>query len=135
MFFGHSLISNVWFLSFKHFLSVRITQKHLICFRKRGKTWSNSSLGRIKFRSSVYSLQRLSFFEGHLPLKIIFFQWLSSIKGCLSSKVVFNQWSTCQQRSSYHQRLSSINCRTTNVIFNWRLSSINGRLPLKVGFH
>ena len=64
-------------------------------------------------------------FQGCLPSKAVFHQWLTSIKwssstkGHLSSKVVF------------HQRSSSI----FKVIFHQKLSFIRGCLPSKVVFH
>ena len=104
---------------------------------------SNFSLVNLKFRSSVFSTQRLSFFGGHLPLKIIFFWWMSSIDRRLPSKVVLHQrlylFKSCLQsivhcnkRSSHHQRLSSINgCPPSNFIFKWRVSPIKGYLQSK----
>ena len=77
----------------------------------------------------VIACERLSFFKGCLPYKVVLHRWLCSfIKGCLPSKVVFHQ-RLASNKLVFHQKFSSLKGHlSSKVIFHQRLPSIKGRL-------
>ena len=112
------------------------SQPGTVCLvNNHDKTWSlvsNSSFSGLKLIISV--LQRLSYIEGRLPLRIFFHLWTSSIVGHIPSKAVFNQRLSSQVlfllwSSSIKGHLLS------KGVFHQRISSIKGCLPLKDVLH
>ena len=121
---------------------------------RANKTWSNSILGSLRFRSynilghpplKVVFHWMLSSIEGRPPSKVIFYQTFSFIKGCLPSKVVFHQrffsYKVIFHKRptsiwGHHQRMSMITgCLPLKVVFHHRSSSIEDCLSSKVVFH
>ena len=94
--------------------------------------WRSSSIGgRLPARVDFDYYQRLSSMKGWLPLEVIFHQRLFFIKSPLTLKVTFN-W----RGSSTEGFLSlKVHPRLSFMVIFQRVSTIEGHFPLKNVFH